>query len=263
MTTPKRVLLALLIGLSLPAQADLLNTIKQSGKLRVAIAVGVPRFSYLDPQKNLRGSDVDTAQALARDLGVALDIVRISNADRIKGLENHSADIVISSLSITPEREQLISFSPPYAKIFVVVAARPQFRISSYADLAGQKIGVTRLTSNALLIEQNSPSASMLNFDDDALLITAAVSNELDIVSSQRAVIDEINHRGAHPAFEEKFVQKEFELAIGIPKSEKALRLTISNWVIENLRNGRLNDIYRKHHGQDLPASLRPYANSR
>ncbi|GAB2890970.1 transporter substrate-binding domain-containing protein [Uliginosibacterium flavum] len=256
-------LITLLLGLCQPAQADLLTDIRQSRKLRVGIAVGVPRFSYLDEQQKLSGSDVDTAQALAKNMSVELDIVRISNADRIKILESHGADIVISSLSITPERERIISFSPPYAKLFTVVAAHPQLKITGYADLAGQKIGVTRLTSNATLIEQNAPSAIMLPFDDDASLMKAAVAGKLNLISSQPAVIDEINHLGAKPVFEEKFVQKEFELAIGIPRQEKALREQISKWVIENLRNGQLNEIYRKHHGRDLPIELRPSANSR
>ncbi|MDP5240589.1 transporter substrate-binding domain-containing protein [Uliginosibacterium sp. 31-16] len=253
---------SLLFCLCGAAQADLAS-IRNQGRLRVGIAIGVPRFSYLDAKQELRGSDVDTAGILARDLGVRLEIVRTSNAGRLKTLETGSADIVISSLSITPERERIISFSPPYAKLFTVVAAHPSLKITGYADLANLRIGVTRLTSNAAQIEQHAPDAIMVPFDDDALLIKAAVAGKLDLLSSQQAVIDEINRQGANPPFEEKFVQKEFELAIGIPRSEKALRAWISDWVVENLRNGRLNDIYRRYHGRDLPPELRPNAKPR
>ena len=207
-----------LFALGLPAHADTLTSIRQSGKLRVGIAVGVPRFSYLDARQQLAGSDVDTATALANDLGVRPEFIRISNAERITALEKSIVDVVVSSLSITPERERVISFSPPYGKLFVVVAAPAEIHINGYADLAGLQIGVTRLTSNATLIEQNAPGAIMLAVDDDASLIKAAVAGKFKILSTQQAVIDEINRLGAKPPFEEKFVQKEFELAIGTRK---------------------------------------------
>lgn len=240
------------------AYADLLASIRADGRIRVAIAVGVPLFSYLDENNRLVGSDVDTAQLLAKDLGVRLEIDRVTNADRIKALDVHAADIIVSSLSITPERERVIDFSVPYAKLFTLVAAPTDQAIKSYGDLAGRRVGVTRLTSNAALLIMNAPKADIVSFDDDATLIKATVAGKVDIVSTQEAVLASINAQRAANLLEEKFVQKDFDLAVGMPKNEKALRDWINNWVVENLRNGKLNAIFRHHHGRDLPAELRP-----
>jgi polar amino acid transport system substrate-binding protein len=48
------------------------------------------------------------------------------------------------------------------------------------------------------------------------------------------------------------------DVAIAMPRRERALRAWVNAWVFEQLRSGRLNEIYRRHHGRDLPAELRP-----
>jgi polar amino acid transport system substrate-binding protein len=245
------------------ARADLLSDVRQRGVIRVGVAVGVPLFSYLDARQELAGSDVDTARLLASDMGVRLEIVRLTNAERITAIETGTVDVVVSSLSITPEREQQVGFSIPYARLYVVLAGRPVLRVNGYADLAGLEVGVTRNTASGALVARFAPRARLVAFDSDMLLIEAAVAGRLDLFSTQGAVLDAVNRLAGYKMFEEKFVQHEFDLAVAMPRRERALRTWINAWVFEQLRSGRLNEIYRRHHGRDLPAELRPAASGR
>ena len=95
------------------AQADLLDDIRAAKKVRIAIDLGVPPYGMTDSQMKATGSDVETARLLARDLGVELEIVQTTGANRIPFLQTGKADIVVSSLSVTPEREKVIDFSVP------------------------------------------------------------------------------------------------------------------------------------------------------
>lgn len=247
---------ALLLAAS--ARADLLSDVRQRGGLRVGVAVGVPLFSYLDARQELVGSDLDVARLLASDMGVQLKIVRLTNAERISALEAGAVDLVVSSLAITPEREQVVDFSMPYARLYVVLAGRPALRVSGYADLADVEVGVTRNTASGALVARFAPRARLVGFDSDMMLIEAAAAGRLALFSTQNAVLDAVNHRAGYKMFEEKFVQQEMDVAIAMPKRERALRAWVNAWVFEQLRNGRLNEIYRHHHGRDLPAELRP-----
>ena len=240
------------------ARADLLADVRQRGGLRVGVAVGVPLFSYLDARQELVGSDVDTARLLASDLGVRLEIVRLTNAGRIPALEAGRADLVVSSLAITPEREQVVGFSMPYARLYVVLAGRPALSVSGYADLAGMEVGVTRNTASGALVARFAPRARRVDFESDMMLIEAAAAGRLELFSTQNAVLDAVNQRAGYKMFEGKFVQQEMDVAIAMPRRERALRAWVNAWVFEQLRNGRLNEIYRRHHRRDLPAELRP-----
>ena len=78
---------AVLVALTSLAQADRLDDIRKAGKVRIAVAMGIPQYSYVDGNLNPTGSDVETARLIARDLGVDLDLVEITNAARVPTIQ--------------------------------------------------------------------------------------------------------------------------------------------------------------------------------
>ena len=182
------------LSLTVTAHADQLDTITAAKKIRVAIDLGVPPYGMKDDKLNSTGSDVETAQLLAKDLGLELEIVPTTGANRIPFLQTDKADIVISTLSITPERAKVIDFSVPYAGIGVVLAAPQSMNIKSVADLSGKKVVATRGTTNDQEITKILPKdASIVRYDDDATSITAIVSNQADIFATAPELLKVIN----------------------------------------------------------------------
>jgi polar amino acid transport system substrate-binding protein len=247
---------AALIAFASAAQADLLDNVKKAGKIRIAVAMGIPEYSYVDENLQPTGSDVDTAKLIAKDLGVKLELVQITNAARVPSVQTGKADLVVSSLGITDERKKAIDFSVPYATLALVVAAPADVAIKNYADLTGKRIGVTRATTNDQDISANAKGANIVRFEDDATLITSVVSGQVDIISSQSAVINGINKKMANSPLQTKFVEKETVLGIGIPKGETGMKTWLDQWVKTNFDNKVLRGIYRKYHNADLPDDL-------
>lgn len=238
-----------------PALADL-QKIKDAGRVRIAVAMGIPQYSYVDSKLVPTGSDVETAKLLAKDLGVELELVEITNAARVPTVQTGKADLVVSALGITDERKQAIDFSVPYATLAIVVAAPASEAIKNYDDLTGKRIGVTRATTNDQDITANTKGAQIMRFEDDATLITAAVSGQLDIISSQSAVLGGINEKRKNDPLELKFVQKETNLGIGLAKGNPELLAWVNEWVKTNFENGQLREIFTKFHDRALPDDL-------
>jgi polar amino acid transport system substrate-binding protein len=247
--------LVLAFGLQ-SALADQLDDIKKAGKVRVAIAIGTPLFSYADDNLQPTGSDVDTARLLAKDLGVQLEIVPIPTAARIPTLQAQRADLVISALSITEERAKVVDFSIPYSAITIMVAAPKDMKIASYADLDGKRVGLTRATTNDQITTREAKGAEIMRYEDDATLITSVVTGQVDIFSSTPSNMGEINKRAPGKNFEMKFSQLDSGLGITMNKGEPRLKEWINNWVSTNIKNGNLNAIYKKYHGRDLPTNI-------
>ena len=227
-------------------------------KLRVAIDVATPPFAMKDDKLNLIGSDVETAQLLAKDLGVELEIVPTTLANRVPFVQTGKADVVISAFSITPERAKVIDFTVPFASIQVVIGAPKSIQISSVADLAGKKVISTRGTTNDQeLTKIATPATQITRFDDDATTITAAVSGQADIVATAPSILNAINEKIA-PArkMDIKLTLKTNMLAMGLHKGEPKLKEKLDDWIRANLKNGQLNTIYKKYHGVDLPAEV-------
>ncbi|SAL24303.1 amino acid ABC transporter substrate-binding protein [Caballeronia arvi] len=239
------------------AMADQLDDIKKAGVVRVAIAMGTPLFSYADANLKPAGSDVDTAAALAKDLGVKLELVQITNAARIPTLQAKRADLVIADLSITPERAKVVDFSVPYAVITIIVGGVKTIKVKDYADLDGKTIGLTRATVNDTLTTQQAKGAQIQRYEDDATLITSMVTGQIDVFSSTPSNLQEMQHRAPQRNIEMKFEQKNFDLGIALNKDQPRLKEWVNNWVSTNQKNGNLNTIYKKYHGRDLPDSVR------
>lgn len=261
MKTTRRILslaaAVLALGL-LPAlaQADTLADIKARKKILIGIDLGVPPYGMMDANLKPAGSDVETAQLLAKDLGVALEFVPVTGASRIPSLLTGKSDIVVSSFSVSEERKKVIDFSAPYGELQTIIAAPAAMNIKSYADLAGKRVVVTRGTTADQALTANVKDAQIVRFDDDATLITAVVSGQADIAGTTPTMVPAINSKNPGKALEVKFVMKTFPYAIGLRKGDDALREWLNGWVQANLKNGKLGEIYKKHQGIALPASM-------
>lgn len=249
-TTLLKLFLALATIVStVSARADLLDDVKAAKKIRVAIDLGVPPYGMTDGQMKPTGSDVETARLLARDLGVELEIVQTTGANRIPFLQTGKADVVISSLSVTPEREKVIDFSVPYAHILSVIAGPKPVGIKGYDDLAGKRVASTRGTTNDKLATEGARDAQIVRFDDDATLITAVTSGQVDIVATSPALVKTMRENAPQRDIEVKFVMKGFPLGIGLRKGEPRLQKWINDWIQANTTNGQLAAIHKKFHG--------------
>jgi len=231
------------------AHAELLDDIKTAKKIRIAIDLGVQPYGMTDGQMNPTGSDVETARLLARDLGVELEIVQTTGPNRIPFLQTGKADIVVSSLSVTPERAQVIDFSLPYAHILSVVVGPKTAVIKSFDDLAGKRIATTRGTTNDKLATEGAKGAQIVRFEDDATLLTAVASGQVDIAATAPSMIKALRDSAPQRDIEIKFVMKEFPLGIGMRKGEAKLQKWVNDWIQANTANGKLAAIHKKFHG--------------
>jgi polar amino acid transport system substrate-binding protein len=226
-----------------------LAAIRQSRKLRVAIDMGNPPHGMMDGKFQPIGSDVETAQLLAKDLGVELEVIQVPTSARVQFLLSNRADLVISALSITPERRRVVEFSIPYASLKTVVAAPASMAISSYADLAGQRVAVTRGTVNDQYLTQgvkDVPNVTVTRFEDDATTSTAVTSGQLRIYASSLPLITQLKQTNPSVDLAVKFTMHGFPIGIALRKDDPELKTYLDSWVTTNLRNGKLVDIYKK-----------------
>lgn len=236
------------------AQGNTLERIRSSGKIRVAIDLSVPPWSYKDEKLEMKGSEVDTAKLLAKDLGVELEVVPTNSANRIPLLMTNRADVVISAMTITPERLRSIDFSRPYSGISTFVAAPKSVAIRTSADLVGKKIAVTRGTTNDADVTRIAPpGAEIVRFEDESTTMTAIVSGQMDVTALATTLIEIINQRNPSKQLEPKLLLQNSLFGVGMRKNEAALKDWINKWVADRLKGGDLQSIYRKHQGADIP----------
>ena len=235
------------------ASADTLDDIKKEGKVRIAIDVAIPPFGMTDDKLQPTGSDVETARLLAKDLGVTLEIVTTTGPTRIPMLQTNKVDLVVSTLSITPDRAKVVDFSLPYADHPSVVAALKSIPLKDMSDLDGKKVAVVRGTTQDVDLTQQAKGAQLVRYEDDATMALAFASGQVDILATARSLLPAISKKKPARTAEARITMQTFYLAIGMRKNEPRLMDWVNEWVRTNLQNGQLGAIYKKYHGVDIP----------
>lgn len=250
--------LAVMVG-GTAAKADKLDDIMAAKKIRISTDLAIPPSGMMDSSMKPIGSDVETAQLLAKDWGLEIEWVQTTGATRIPNLQTDKADIVISTLSVTPERGKVIDFSNPYAALQSVVGGLKTIDVKTWDDLKGKTIAVSRGTTQDTVLTKRSKEGGfeIARYDDDATMVTAAVTGQADFIATSATIVNQIGVKNPARPFDAKLLITAFDLAIGVRKGEPRLMAKLNEWIAVNLKNGKLNEIYKKYHGSDLPPNMR------
>ncbi len=121
------MMLAVICSFGLTACGNSVNDvdeIKKAGKLVVATEASFPPFESKDGEKFV-GIDIEIAEAIAKELGVELEVKDMIFDSVVTSVQKGQADLAIAALTINEERAEAINFSTDYfgASQYVVVAA--------------------------------------------------------------------------------------------------------------------------------------------
>lgn len=227
-------------------------SIKNKGEVTIGVQVDIPPYGGTNSNNEPAGYDVDVAKLLAKEWGVKLNLVVVTGPNRIPFLLTNKLDMIVASLSITPERAKQVQFSAPYSAATVVIYGDKKTNISSMSDLKGKRIGVPRATPADIQLSKEAPEGTEIRrFDDEASNWQALLSGQVDAIGCATAVIPDIDKRSPG-TFNTKFVLKQFPMAVGLRFGDAELLKSVNEFIAKYTANGELNKSYKKWLGLDL-----------
>ena len=131
-----------------PARAaELPEAIRQAGTFHLSINSTYAPMEFHDPATNeLKGLDIDLAEAIAKRLGIGIAWTDVPFDQLIPSLQTGRTDFIISGLSDRATRRDTADFVDYLGtgpQFFVLEGSAPQAAL----DLCGLKVGTTRSTS--------------------------------------------------------------------------------------------------------------------
>ncbi len=120
---------------------DSANNDEQNIQIVMGTSADMPPFEFYKGS-DIVGYDIDVAKAIAVEIGIKLAVRDMDFSALVPALQSGRVDMVLASMTPTPERRQVIDFSKPYLTLPLVVITRDDVSIKSVADLASKKIGV-------------------------------------------------------------------------------------------------------------------------
>ena len=135
--------------------------------LRIGTEGAYAPFNYTNADGTLGGFDVDIANAICDDMKVTCEIVAQDWDGIIPGLKAGKYDAIVAAMSVTPEREQQVSFTDSYFSNALVFLAKKDssFNPSNSDDINAHSIAAQRSTISSQWLEDTYPKANMKLYD--------------------------------------------------------------------------------------------------
>jgi len=151
--------------------------------IKVGMELQYPPFETKDTDGKPMGASVMLAEALGKYLGKEIEIIDTPYPSLIPALETGSIDIIISSMTITEERELKVDFSIPYTTSQLMMLANKDSIVKSPADLNNKDVKIASKTGTigALWAAANAPLAQVINLEEEATAVLEVAQGKADV----------------------------------------------------------------------------------
>lgn len=156
--------------------------IVDSGRLRVAVKDNLRPLGFRTPQGDLQGFEIELACELgSRLLGSAeaVELVPVSNVERLQVLADGQVDLAIAQIGITPDRARQVEFTSAYYQDGPSLVVARSHNWESWSDLRGGRVAVLRGSSAIPLLNRYLPGVELVPVDSyregSELLLKGAV----------------------------------------------------------------------------------------
>lgn len=242
-----------------PAQADKLDDIIASGKLRCAVVLDFPPMGSRDDSNEPIGFDVDYCNDLAKALGVESEIVETPFPDRIPALVSGRADVGVASTSDTLERAKTVGFTVPYFAFTNVVLTRKGTEIESYESMKGRTVGSVAGTYEAIALEKDikawGEGGSFRPYQSQADVFLALSQGQIEatVVTSTVAssIVESGRYEGLTIGGDAPYIPDYVSLIT--LRNEYGLLNYLDLFVNQQVRTGRYQELYEKWVGGTAP----------
>jgi polar amino acid transport system substrate-binding protein len=261
MNSRSKLLLALMAGVlsvtAFSARADVLADIQKRGTVRIAVPQDFAPFGSASADMKLQGLDIDVAELLAKKMGVKLELVPVTSANRIPYLQTNKADLVVSTLGKNAEREKVIAFSQAYSPYNNSVFGPANLPVANAADLAGKTIGVARGAFQDLQLTATAPAtATIKRYEDNNGMIAAYVAGQVQLVGTGDFVAVALAQKMPNNKPVMKYIIQESACAVGMNKNEPALMAKVNEVLTEAKKSKELNNIVMKWLNVPMPEKM-------
>lgn len=228
-------------GAAVPALED--------GTLQVGADIAyAPMEFFEEGTENAMGLSIDLGTALAEELGVDVEFINTGWDGIIPALQAERFDVIISSMTITAERQQEIDFIPYFTAGtgILVEAGNPQ-DIQSLADLCGKsvavQVGTIQVEQVGAQNDECEESINISTFDLNPLAVEQLKLGRADAVLADFPVA---GNDARLSDGELEVVGEQFESApygIGMRKDTSELNAAIDDALKAIMDSGKYDDI--------------------
>jgi glutamate transport system substrate-binding protein len=232
--------------------------LQAAGEITIGVKYDVPPFGFKNPQTDaIEGFDVDVGQAIADELGVEPNFIEAITDNRIPFLQDGTADLILSTMTITTDRDAEIDFSIPYYIAEGRVLVPEASEITGVEDLAGKTVCTATGSTYEENLKKNAPDAELRLVDTYSECFELVQTGAVDAVSTDDVILtgmiiqdDSLTLVGDDYTVE--------PYGAGIAEGDTEFKEFVDGVISEFLADGRWDETYEKWIGQYTGETAEP-----
>jgi len=148
-------------------------------------------FESQNGKGEIVGFDIDVVKAVAQKAGFEVKFLNTPWEGIFNSVAQGDRDLLVSSITITPERQQTLDFSAPYFDAQQLIAVKTDSKIVKFTDLAKLKVGVQNGTTGDEVVTklQGKDSANVKRFESTPLALKEMEGGGVDAVVADNGVV--------------------------------------------------------------------------
>jgi glutamate transport system substrate-binding protein len=230
-----------------------LAEIQDAGEITIGVKYDVPPFGFRNPQTgDVEGFDVDLGNAIAEKLGVEPRFVEAISDNRIPFLQDGTVDLILSTMTITRERDKEIDFSEPYYIAGGRVLVPSDSDIQGIEDLGGRRVCTARGSTYQQTIKQQAPDADLRLIDTYSECFELIQNGAVDAVSTDNVILTGmIVQDDTLQMVGDEFTTEPY--GAGVAQGDTELKGLVDEVIAEYIEDGRWEEAYQEWVGQYIP----------
>jgi ABC-type amino acid transport substrate-binding protein len=231
-----------------------MGKIQEAGTMTIGVKFDVPPFGLNNPQSGeVEGFDVDLGKYIAERLGVEAKFVEATSDNRIPLLVDGSIDLILSTMTITEERDLEIDFSEPYYVANGDVLVPQGSDIAAIEDLSGRTVCTALGSTYQERIKEEVPDADLRLIDRYSECLELIQTDAVDAVSTDNVILTGmVIQDDTLELLNLDYTTEPY--GAGIPEGDAEYKAFIDESIAEFIEDGTWQETYDEWVGQYIPS---------
>lgn len=164
--------------------------LQEKGEIVIGVKFDVPPFGFENPESGeVEGFDVDLGKYVAAKLGVTPVFKEAISDNRIPFLQDGTVDLVLSTMTITTDRDAEIDYSNPYFIANGRILVPEDSDIAGIEDLAGNKVCTALGSTYESTLKEQAPDADIRTVEAYSDCLALLQNGQVDAVSTDNVIL--------------------------------------------------------------------------
>ncbi|MBZ9772238.1 transporter substrate-binding domain-containing protein [Mesorhizobium sp. CO1-1-8] len=236
------------------------SAMARSVKVGIA-ATPIPPYQAPDASGKFTGWEIEILEAICQDQKLECELVPTTFSALIPELTGGKIDLIMSAMSITDKRLEVIDFSDKYAATKRSVVGQKGVAVEVTPEgLAGKTIGVLQASTDERYVKKYFPKATVKSYPAQDEANQDLIAGRIDVTQSDEVfLLNFLKGAGAECCEVKGRISRSDDLEIFGPGSGVGVRKTdpdlkeMVNKAIKNIReNGKYGEISNKYFDFDI-----------